>query len=91
MPSLRLRLCSPRVWRTAVRWVFVVRIDRAGSRLRPGQPGNDVKELLIGQPDLLIAKHATSCLHTRSLLTFPTVSCASMDDRLAVRQVVKWE
>ncbi len=49
--------------------VFVVRIDRAGSRLRPGQPGNDVKELLIGQPDLLIAKHATSCLHTRSFLT----------------------
>ncbi len=35
--------------------VFVVCIDRAGSRLRPGQLGNHVKELLI-------AKHATSCL-----------------------------
>lgn len=52
-------------WRAHQRPVVFVRHDstEATSPLRPGQPGNDLKELLTGQPDLLISKQVNSCFH----------------------------
>ena len=33
---------------------------RADSPLRPGQPGNDFKPVVSGEPDLLVTKHTNS-------------------------------
>lgn len=52
-------------WRERGRPVVFVRHDstEAGSPLRPGQPGNDFKPLVTGQPDLLVTKNVNSCFH----------------------------
>ncbi len=49
-------------WRAAGRPVVFVRHDslRPDSPLRPGQPGNDFKPVLSGEPDLLVTKHTNS-------------------------------
>lgn len=49
-------------WRAAGRPVVFVRHDstRADSPLRPGQPGNDLKPVVSGEPDLLVAKRTNS-------------------------------
>jgi nicotinamidase-related amidase len=52
-------------WRAHDRPVVFVRHDSAGaaSPLRPGQPGNDLKPIVTGEPDLLVSKHVNSCFH----------------------------
>lgn len=52
-------------WRSRGRPVVVVRHDSTepGSPLRPGQPGNDFKELVTGTPDLLVTKSVNSSFH----------------------------
>jgi len=54
-----------RAWRARKRPVVFVRHDSTepASPLRPGQPGNDLKPLLTGQPDLLVAKQVNSAFH----------------------------
>jgi nicotinamidase-related amidase len=49
-------------WRSAGRPVVFVRHDsvEADSPLRPGQPGNDFKPVVSGEPDLLVTKHTSS-------------------------------
>ena len=49
-------------WRSAGRPMVFVRHDstRPDSPLRPGQPGNDFKPVVSGDPDLLVAKHTNS-------------------------------
>jgi nicotinamidase-related amidase len=49
-------------WREAGRPVVFVRHDsiEPDSPLRPGQPGNDFKPAVSGEPDLLVAKHTSS-------------------------------
>lgn len=49
-------------WRAGGRPVVFVRhdSDRADSPLRPGQPGNDFKPVVRGQPDLLVSKRTNS-------------------------------
>ena len=49
-------------WRDAGRPVVFVRHDsrRPDSPLRPGQPGNDFKAVVSGEPDLLVVKHTNS-------------------------------
>jgi len=49
-------------WRAAGRPVVFVRHDSVepDSPLRPGQPGNDFKPVVSGDPDLLVAKHTSS-------------------------------
>ncbi len=49
-------------WRSAGRPVVFVRhdSDRPDSPLRPGQPGNDFKPVITGEPDLLVAKQSNS-------------------------------
>lgn len=49
-------------WRSAGRPVVFVRHDsaRPDSPLRPGQPGNDFKPVVSGEPDLLVVKHTSS-------------------------------
>ncbi len=49
-------------WRAAGRTVIFVRHDstRPDSPLRPGQPGNDFKAAVTGEPDLLVTKHTNS-------------------------------
>ena len=49
-------------WRAAGRPVVFVRHDsaRPDSPLRPGQPGNDFKPVVAGEPDLLVSKHTNS-------------------------------
>lgn len=49
-------------WRAAERPVVFVRHDsaRSDSPLRPGQPGNDFKPVVSGEPDLLVAKQTGS-------------------------------
>lgn len=51
-----------RSWRAAGRPVVFVRHDsaRPDSPLRAGQPGNDFKPVVSGDPDLLVAKHTNS-------------------------------
>jgi nicotinamidase-related amidase len=36
-----------------------------GSPLAPGQPGNDFKDVITGEPDLLVTKHVNSCFYGR--------------------------
>lgn len=52
-------------WRHRHRPVVFVRHDstEAASPLRPGQPGNDFKPVLTGDPDLLVTKSVNSCFH----------------------------
>jgi nicotinamidase-related amidase len=49
-------------WRAAKRAVVFVRHDSVtpGSPLRPGLPGNAFKDLVSGDPDLLVIKHVNS-------------------------------
>jgi nicotinamidase-related amidase len=49
-------------WRVAGRPLVYVRHDsvRPDSPLRPGQPGNGLKEVVSGEPDLLVTKHVNS-------------------------------
>jgi nicotinamidase-related amidase len=49
-------------WRSAGRPVVFVRHDsvQPDSPLRPGQPGNDLKPVVSGDPDLLVTKHTSS-------------------------------
>jgi len=37
--------------------------DEPGSSLAPGQPGNDFKAVVTGEPDLLVTKTVNSCFH----------------------------
>jgi nicotinamidase-related amidase len=52
-------------WRASAQPVVFVRHDslEEGSTLRPGQPGNDFKPELTGEPDLLVTKHVNSSFH----------------------------
>ncbi|MBA2574626.1 MAG: isochorismatase family protein [Nocardioidaceae bacterium] len=52
-------------WRAEGRPVVFVRHDsiEAASPLRPGQPGNEFKALMTGEPDLLVTKDVNSCFH----------------------------
>ncbi len=52
-------------WRARGRPVVFVRHDsiEPGSPLRPGQPGNDLKAVVTGEPDLLVTKGVNSCFH----------------------------
>jgi len=52
-------------WRARSRPVVFVRHDAHGptSPLRVGQPGNDFKAVVTGQPDLLVTKQVNSCFH----------------------------
>ncbi len=52
-------------WRDRSRPVVFVRHDstQSGSPLRPGQPGNDFKSVVAGEPDLLVTKSVNSCFH----------------------------
>lgn len=52
-------------WRAHSRPVVFVRHDSTepGSPLRPGQPGNEFKNVVTGEPDLLVTKHVNSCFH----------------------------
>ena len=52
-------------WRDRARPVVFVRHDstEADSPLRPGQPGNDFKAVVTGEPDLLVTKSVNSCFH----------------------------
>lgn len=49
-------------WRAAGRPLVYVRHDsrEPASPLRPGQPGNDFKDVVTGEPDVLVAKHVNS-------------------------------
>ena len=52
-------------WREAGRPVVFVRHDSTEERspLRPGQPGNDFKAVITGEPDVLVTKHTNSCFY----------------------------
>ena len=52
-------------WRRAGDPVVFVRHDsrEAGSPLAPGQAGNDFKDVVAGEPDLLVAKHVNSAFY----------------------------
>lgn len=52
-------------WRARSRPVVFVRHDsqEPASPLRVGQPGNDFKAIVTGQPDLLVTKQVNSCFH----------------------------
>jgi nicotinamidase-related amidase len=52
-------------WRAQRRPVVFVRhdSDEPESPLRPGQPGNDFKDMITGTPDLLITKSVNSAFH----------------------------
>ncbi|HEX6025462.1 MAG TPA: cysteine hydrolase family protein [Solirubrobacter sp.] len=52
-------------WRAAGDPVIFVRhdSDEPGSPLRPGQPGNDFKDVITGTPDLLVTKRTNSCFY----------------------------
>jgi nicotinamidase-related amidase len=52
-------------WRQAGQPVVFVRHDSSehGSPLRPGEPGNAFKEVVSGEPDLLVRKHVNSAFH----------------------------
>jgi nicotinamidase-related amidase len=52
-------------WRDAGQPLVFVRHDSLedGSPLRPRQPGNDFKDVVSGEPDLLVTKHVNSAFH----------------------------
>jgi nicotinamidase-related amidase len=52
-------------WRECEQPIVVVRHDSVeeGSLLRPGQPGNALKDVVRGEPDLLVVKHVNSAFH----------------------------
>jgi nicotinamidase-related amidase len=52
-------------WRAQGQPVVFVRHDspEAGSPFTPGQPGNDLDEILTGEPDLLVTKSVNSAFH----------------------------
>jgi nicotinamidase-related amidase len=52
-------------WRAHEEPVVFVRHDSVepGSPLRPGQPGNELQDMLAGTPDLLLTKHVNSAFH----------------------------
>jgi nicotinamidase-related amidase len=52
-------------WRAQGQPVVFVRhdSDEDGSPFTPGQPGNDLDEILTGEPDLLVAKSVNSAFH----------------------------
>ncbi len=52
-------------WRERGEPVVFVRHDSLleASPLAPGQPGNDLKDVLTGEPDLLVSKHVNSAFH----------------------------
>lgn len=49
-------------WRAASRPLVYVRHDsrEPGSPLRPGEPGNAFKDVVAGEPDVLVTKHVNS-------------------------------
>ena len=52
-------------WRAGGQPVVFVRHDSRDERspLRPGQPGNTLKNVVAGEPDLLVTKHVNSAFH----------------------------
>lgn len=51
-------------WRRAGQPVVFVRHDSLEeSPLRPGEPGNDFKDVVDGEPNLLVTKHVNSAFH----------------------------
>jgi nicotinamidase-related amidase len=52
-------------WRAADRPIVYVRHDSVmpGSPLRPDQPGNALKPIVTGEPDLLVTKHVNSAFY----------------------------
>lgn len=52
-------------WRGAGRPIVFVRHDSVlpHSPLRPGQPGNDFKPVVHGEPDVLVTKHVNSAFY----------------------------
>ncbi len=52
-------------WREHGQPLVYVRHDSTepGSRLRPGQPGNALKDVVSGEPDLLVVKSVNSAFH----------------------------
>jgi nicotinamidase-related amidase len=52
-------------WREQGQPLVFARHDstEAGSPLAPGQPGNDFKDAISGEPDLLLSKHVNSCFY----------------------------
>jgi nicotinamidase-related amidase len=52
-------------WRAQGQPVVFVRHDgvEAGSPFTPGQPGNDLDEVLTGEPDLFVTKSVNSAFH----------------------------
>lgn len=52
-------------WRARSHTVVFARHDSHGptSPLRVGQPGNDFKAIVTGEPDLLVTKQVNSCFH----------------------------
>ena len=52
-------------WRRAGRPVIFVRHDsrEPGSPLAPGQPGNAFKDVVDGEPDVLVVKHVNSAFY----------------------------
>jgi nicotinamidase-related amidase len=54
-----------RAWRENEQPIVFVRHDSVdpGSPLRPGEPGNALKDVVDGTPDLLVTKHVNSAFH----------------------------
>jgi nicotinamidase-related amidase len=52
-------------WRERGEPVVFVRHDskQEGSPLRPGEPGNEFKDVISGEPDLLVSKEVNSAFH----------------------------
>lgn len=52
-------------WRQREQPVVFVRHDstKEGSPLRPGEPGNELKDAVSGEPDLLVVKSVNSAFH----------------------------
>lgn len=52
-------------WRRTGQPIVFVRHDSAepGSPLAPGTPGNDFKDVVAGEPDLLVTKSVNSCFY----------------------------
>jgi nicotinamidase-related amidase len=54
-----------RAWRQKAEPIVFVRHDskQQGSPLQPGQPGNAFKDVVSGEPDLLVVKNVNSAFH----------------------------